>query len=168
MDSRQSWERYEGVARDLLSRFRQDFSLERVEPKQQIAGRSGTSWEIDAKGVREGENSAVMLIECRQYRSKRLNQEAVAGLAYRIIDTGASGGIIVSPLPLQDGAKKVAEASNIIHVQLRPDSTAEDFALAFFDKILVGISDRVGMSDRVTAVLADKDGNLTTYTAKNP
>jgi predicted polyphosphate/ATP-dependent NAD kinase len=109
--------------------------------------------------VREGENSAVMLVECRQYRSKRLNQEAVAGLAYRITDTGASGAIIVSPLPLQDGAKKVAEANNIIHVQLGPDSTSENFAIAFFSKIFVGVSDRVGISDHVTAVLVDKDGN---------
>jgi hypothetical protein len=31
-----------------------------------------------------------------------------------IVDTGASGGIIVSPLPLQEGAKKVAEANNTI------------------------------------------------------
>ncbi len=151
------------MARDLLDRFREHFRLDRVEPKQQIPGRCGTSWEIDAKGVREGEDSAIILVECRQYRSKRLNQEAVAGLAYRITDTGASGGIIVSPLPLQDGAKKVAEANNIIHVQLGPDSTAKNFAIAFFSKIFVGVSDRVGISDSATAVLVDKDGNTTHY-----
>ncbi len=163
MSRQQSWERYEGVARDLLNRFREHFGLDRVEPKQQIAGRSGTSWEIDAKGVCEGENCAVMLVECRQYRSKRLNQEVVAGLAYRITDTCASGGIIVSPLPLQEGAKKVAGANHIIHVQLGPDSTPEDFVIAFFSKVFVSLSDRVAMSDHVTAVLADKDGNIKYY-----
>jgi predicted polyphosphate/ATP-dependent NAD kinase len=163
MSRQQSWERYESVARDLLDHFREHFGFDRVESKQQIAGRSGTSWEIDAKGVCEGTNSAVMLVECRQYRSKRLNQEAVAGLAYRITDTGTSGGIIVSPLPLQDGAKKVAEANNIIHVQLGPDSTSENFAIAFFCRIFVGLSDRVGISDNATAVLVDKDGNTRHY-----
>ena len=125
MSSQQSWESYEDIARYFLNRFREEFGLERVDQKQKIPGSSGTSWEIDAKGLREGDNSAIMLVECRQYRSKRLNQEAIGGLAYRIIDTGASGGIIVSPLPLQDGAKKVAEASNIVHVQLGPDSTLQ-------------------------------------------
>lgn len=59
MSRQQSWERYEGVARDLLDQFREHFGLDRVESKQRIAGRSGTSWEIDAKGVREGEDSFV-------------------------------------------------------------------------------------------------------------
>ncbi|HUU20315.1 MAG TPA: hypothetical protein VMW72_24415 [Sedimentisphaerales bacterium] len=117
MSTQQSWKSYEDIARYFLNLFRQEFGLERVDPKQKITGSSGTSWEIDAKGLREGNNSAIMLIECRQHRSKRLNQEAVGGLAYRIIDTSASGGIIVSPLPLQDGAGKVAEANNIVHVQ---------------------------------------------------
>lgn len=159
MSTQRSWKSYEDVARYFLNRFRQEFGLDRVEPKQKIAGSSGTSWEIDAKGVREGDNSAIMLIEYRQHRSKRLNQEAVGGLAYRIIDTGSSGGIIVSPLPLQDGARKVAEANNIVHAQLGPDSTPENFAISFFNKIFVGITERVTISDHVSVVITDKDGN---------
>lgn len=92
MSSQQSWKSYEDVARYFLNHFREVFGLERVDPKQKIAGNSGTSWEIDAKGVREGDNSAIMLVECRQYRSKRLNQDAVGGFAYRISDTGTSEG----------------------------------------------------------------------------
>ena len=134
MSNKQSWKSYEEVARYFLNHFRQEFGLERVDPKQKIAGSSGTSWEIDAKGVCESNNSAIMLVECRQHRFKRLNQEAVGGLAYRIIDTGASGGIIVSPLPLQEGAKKVAEANHIVHVRLGPDSTPENFAISFFQQ----------------------------------
>jgi hypothetical protein len=159
VSSQQSWKSYEDVARYFLNRFRQEFGLERVDPKQKIPGSSGTSWEIDAKGVREGDNSAIMLVECRQHRSKRLDQEAVGGLAYRITDTGASGGIIVSPLPLQDGAKKVAEANNIFHVQLGPDSTPENFAMSFFYKIFVGITEQVTISEHVSVVITDKDGN---------
>lgn len=163
MCSRQSWKSYEDAARYFLNHFRHEFGLERVDPKQRIAGRSGTFWEIDAKGIREGDNAAIMLVECRQHRSKRLNQEAIGGLAYRIIDTGALGGIVVSPLPLQDGAKKVADAGNIVHVQLGPDSTPESFVISFFNKIFVGIADRVTISDHVSAVLVDKDGNKRYY-----
>ncbi len=163
MSRQQSWKSYEEVARHFLNRFRQEFGLERVDPKQIIAGNSGTSWEIDAKGMCEGNNSAIMLVECKQHRSKRLNQEAVGGLAYRIIDTGAVGGIIVSPLPLQEGANKVAKVNNIVHVQLGPDSTPESFVINFFNKIFIGIAERVSISDEVIAVLTDKDGNKRYY-----
>ena len=163
MSNKQSWKSYEDVARYFLNHFRQEFGLERVDPKQKIAGSSGTSWEIDAKGVCESNNSAIMLVECRQHRSKRLNQEAVGGLAYRIIDTGASGGIIVSPLPLQDGAKKVAKANHIVHVRLGPDSTPENFAISFFNKLFVGITERVTILDHMSVVIIDKDGNKRSY-----
>ncbi len=163
MGTKQSWKSYEDVARYFLNHFRQEFGLERVDPKQKIAGSSGTSWEIDAKGVCEGDNSAIMLVECRQHRSKPLNQEAVGGLAYRIIDTRAAGGIIVSPLPLQDGAKKVAEANQIVHVRLGPDSTPENFAISFFNKVFVGLTERLTISEQVIVVLTDKDGNKRSF-----
>ena len=52
-------DQYEEVARILLNRMRKEFGLERVEGKQDIEGlKSGTSWEIDAKGIREGEKAA--------------------------------------------------------------------------------------------------------------
>ena len=37
-------------------------------------------------------------------------------MAYRISDTGAEGGIIVSPLGVQEGGKKIAETENIVTV----------------------------------------------------
>jgi hypothetical protein len=80
VSSQQTWKSYEEVARYFLNLFCQEFGLERVDPKQKISGSSGTSWEIDAKGVREGDNSAIILVECRCHRFKRLNQEAVGGL----------------------------------------------------------------------------------------
>ena len=38
--------------------------------------------------------------------------------AYKIQDTGAAGGIVVSPLELQTGARRVAKAENIHRVFL--------------------------------------------------
>jgi hypothetical protein len=102
----------------LLNEFATEFGLERVEGKQGIVGqRSGTTWEIEAKGLREGD-SGFVIVECRRYTNSKQNQEKVGGLAYRIIDTGAVGGIIVSPLGLQEGAERVAAAENIVRVQL--------------------------------------------------
>lgn len=100
-----------------------------------MPGTSGTNWEIDAKGARLGSDGFV-LIECRRHTTAPLNQEAVAAVAYRIRDTGADGGIIVSPLGLQSGAKKVAEHEGVIQVILSADSTSTDYILAFLNKIL--------------------------------
>ena len=50
----QQWLPYEQVARELLNRFSDEFGLDRVEPKQSLPGASGTVWEIDAKGVSDG------------------------------------------------------------------------------------------------------------------
>jgi hypothetical protein len=89
-------DQYEEVARILLNRMHKEFGLERVEGKQDIEGlRSGTSWEIDAKGIREGDG-AIIIVECRRYTSSQLKQEHLGGLAYRILDTGVVGGITVS------------------------------------------------------------------------
>ena len=51
--------------------------------------RTGTTWEIDAKGVNEG-SQAIVLVEARRYTTRRLNQESMAAVAYRIHDTGAA------------------------------------------------------------------------------
>jgi hypothetical protein len=49
------WKTYEQAAVYLLDQFATAFDLDRVEGKQEIAGqRSGTTWEIDGKGVRQG------------------------------------------------------------------------------------------------------------------
>jgi hypothetical protein len=141
-------DQYEEVARILLNRMHKEFGLERVEGKQDIEGlRSGTSWKIDAKGIREGDG-AIIIVECRRYTSSQLKQEHLGGLAYRILDTGAVGGITVSPMALQEGASKVAAAENIAHIQLSPESTPEQFVLQFLNKIFVGIAIKSGASVR--------------------
>lgn len=137
-DESKSWETYEEVAAYLLNQIATEFGLDRFEGKQKVLGkRSGTEWEIDAKGVDEG-NEVFFLIECRRYTTSRQNQEKLGSLAYRIIDTGAKGGIIVSPLGLQEGAAKLAQAENIYNVLLDKNSTRTEYVLKFLEKMWVG------------------------------
>ncbi|MNZ31247.1 hypothetical protein D3C78_485410 [compost metagenome] len=137
---KKSWRTYEEVATFLLNELSVKFKLERVEGKQSMAGlASGTNWEIDAKGVKEGD-SGFVLIEVRRYTSSRLSQEDMAAVAYRIQDTGAVGGIVVSPLPLQVGAQRVAEAANIVAVQLSENSTTTEYILRFLNNVMVSLA----------------------------
>jgi Restriction endonuclease len=145
------WKTYEEVAAYLLNQFAEEFGLERVEGKQAVAGkRSGTDWIIDAKGVRRG-GEAFVIIECRRYAKKRQDQEKIGGLAYRIIDTGAQGGIVVSHIGLQAGAIKVADAENVISVQLDKASTPAEFSMRFLNKVFVGMQERAHATSYMTA-----------------
>jgi hypothetical protein len=135
-----TFQTYEQVAAFLLNGFAEHFGLKRVEGKQDMPGlMSGTTWEIDGKGVKAG-GEAFIVVECRRYTASRLNQEALAALAYRIRDTGAIGGIIVTPLGIQEGAAKVAGGEGIVSVQLDPSSTTSDYVLRFLNKVMIGAS----------------------------
>jgi hypothetical protein len=137
-DEQKTWETYEEVATYLLNQIATEFGLERFEGKQKVVGqKSHTKWEIDAKGVGEG-NEIFFIVECRRYTKSRQNQEKLAGLAYRIIDTGAKGGIVVSPLGLQEGAVKLAKAENIYSVMLDEKNTRTEYVLEFLEKVRVG------------------------------
>jgi hypothetical protein len=132
------WETYEEVAEYLIDRFKSEFKLQAVEGKQHLVGiETGTEWEVDAKGVADDEEGFV-IIEARRYTTSKQNQEKVAGLAYRIQDTGAKGGIIVSPLGLQEGAEKVAKANNIVSVKISANSTPEQFSIELFGNFIIG------------------------------
>ncbi|MEZ5591967.1 MAG: hypothetical protein R3F53_15135 [Gammaproteobacteria bacterium] len=132
------WKSYEEVATYLLDKFSDEFDLDRVEGKQKVKGnRSGTEWAIDAKGVNL-EGKGFIIVECRRYLKSKQNQEKLGALAYRIIDTGASGGIIVSPLGIQSGAEKVASAEEILEIQLDANSTPYKFAMGFLNKLMLG------------------------------
>lgn len=154
------WESYQEVAAYLLDRWADHFGLARVEGRQEVVGkRSGTTWEIDAKGFRQGD-SGFVIVECRRYLHSRQHQEQVGGLAYRIIDAGAQSGIIVSPLGLQEGAKRVAAAENIVSVQLNANSTPYEHVLRFLNEVMVGVSDAITLKDSVTIEATDQDGNI--------
>ncbi len=135
-----SWKTYEEVARYLLWQFGEHFGLEDVEGKQKVKGiRSGTDWEIDAKGRKIGTNEMFVIVECRRHTVSGQKQEHLAGLAYRIVDSGATGGIIVSPLPLQEGAKKVAQAEGIVEVTLNKDCSTTNYIMQFLNEVMVGV-----------------------------
>ncbi|MCX6003787.1 MAG: hypothetical protein NTX46_05185 [Chloroflexi bacterium] len=150
-----NWRGYEKAATDLLNHFASHFGLVRVEGKQMIRGlESGTWWEIEAKGVREGSHTGFVIIECRRYTKSKQNQEKLAALAYQIEDTGAVGGILVSPLGLQRGAAKIAAAKNIIEVKLNTDCTLEEFVMSFLGKLMAGIKETVVLGDSPVIVLS--------------
>ncbi len=149
----EGWKSYEEVATYLLDHFAKEFDLTRVEGKQIVHGLgSGTDWEIDAKGIREGLNEGFIIIECRRYTKSKQNQERLGSLAYRIIDTGASGGIIVSPLGLQEGAEKIAAHENVLDVQLSANCTPDEFVLKFLNKLMIGVKETVKVGENAIRV----------------
>ncbi|MFZ1080770.1 MAG: hypothetical protein WAO19_02460 [Candidatus Kryptoniota bacterium] len=133
-----SWKSYEEVAQYLLDMMADQFGLSKVEGKQGIVGqRSGTTYEIDAKGIAK-HGQGFVIIECRRYTTSKQKQENLAALAYRIIDTGAEGGIIVSPLGLQEGGSKIAQSENIVSVRLDENSTTKSYVLQFLNNCFAG------------------------------
>lgn len=133
-----------------------------MEGKQHVYGsRSLTNWEIDGKGV-QVDGQGFVIIECRRYTASKQNQERVAALAYRIIDTGASGGIVVSPLGFQEGARKVATAEGIHEIFMDVESTRTDYVLKFLNHIFAGISLTVTPTLTATAVVIRADGTRKT------
>jgi hypothetical protein len=152
------WESYEQAAVYLLDQIADVLGLERVEGKQNLAGknRSGTQWEIDGKGVKLGDEGFV-IIECRRYTTSKQKQGQVGELAYRIIDTGAAGGIIVSPLGLQEGAAKVAAAENIETVYMAENSTRTEYMVRFLNNIFVGLSDSALATDEIEIIKSTEE-----------
>jgi hypothetical protein len=132
-----SWKIYEDAARQVLVDIRQLLGLSSVEGKQTLNGKSGTNWELDARAWREGADG-FLVIEVRRCTSGGLKQEEIAAIAYRIQDVGASSGVVVSPLPLQKGAKIVAVSADIAHVLLSPESTTESYLAEFMGRRFLG------------------------------
>jgi hypothetical protein len=151
------WLTYEEVARYLLNQIADKFGVSHVEGKQKVVGkRSGTEWEIDAKGVNLSDG-IFFIVECRRYTTSKQCQDKMGGLAYRILDTGAAGGILVSPLGLQEGAEKVAAAENIHNVTLDKNSTTENYILKFLNEIRIGRSDHMTLIDSIAIKLFDSN-----------
>ena len=144
--AKKPWQEYEHVARCLLDRFREHFGLDRVEGKQRVTGVAST-WELDAKGVLV-DGAGIVVVECRR-RKTRVPQEDMGGIAYKIRDVGAGGGLVVTPLPLQKGAASVAAQERIQHVTLTESSTTTDYFMKFLYRIFVGVSSTVVAHDEV-------------------
>lgn len=160
MKDNKKWRTYEEVAIYLLNEFAKEFGLEEVEGKQKLKGiASGTEWEIEAKGIAEDEEKFI-IVECRRYTTSKLNQESIGALAYRIKDTGAKGGIIISHLGLQKGAQKIAKAENIIIVILNKNCTTKDYILKFLEQIKVGTHGQLILTSSLKAKLIKSDGSI--------
>ena len=159
MQKKACWHTYEQVAVHLLNELAEEFGLGHVEGKQVVPGKSGTSWELDGKGCSVN-GARIVIIECKQHLSERIPQSTVAGIAWQIQDVGALGAIIVSPLGLQSGAEKVAAASGVVSVTMRPKSTTSDYLLKFLNQIHLGISDQIAITDKATYVLTGPDGKI--------
>lgn len=162
MSEPQSWQSYEQVAVEIMNNIATLLGLEGVQGKQSVYGsRSGTDWEIDGKGVKVGGESFV-IIECRRYSTSKQKQEHVGALAYRIIDTGASGAILVSPLGFQEGAKKVAAAENIQELIMGTDSTSDAYVVKFLNNVVIGgPTAHVKVTAHFGAVVVGPDKNVT-------
>lgn len=153
--TQKKWETYEQVAVYLLNKISDKLELEKVECKQKIQGDTGVEWEIDGKGLKN-DGKGIIVIECRRYTSSKQSQAKLGRLAYTIKDTGASGGIIVSPLGLQKGAKIIAEAENIVNIKMDKNSTEKSYLLKFLNKIMLGLHDKVKISASLESIKWEK------------
>jgi len=150
---KKKWESYEEVAAFLLNNIVQEFGLARVEGKQEVKGlRSGASYIIDAKAIAE-DDAIFFIVECRRYTTSRQNQDKMGGLAYRLLDSGAAGGIIVSPLGLQEGAARVASAENIYSVILDENSTTTEYLLRFLNQVRIGLEDKMSAVEHLEIIV---------------
>lgn len=156
MSSVKNWEKYEDVTKQLLSDVREHLGLGRIEGKQKVRGNiSGTKWEIDVVAY-DATGEKLILVECRQRQYSTLSQESLAGFAYRVKDTGAYQGIVVTTIGLQDGAKKVAEAEKITEIKLDYTSTSENYIAQITNKIFIKRAEEINISDSVE--LRDSNG----------
>ena len=156
------WSVYEDAARRVLADIRHLLNVSDVGGKQSLPGSSGTSWEIDAKAGLDGQDG-FLVVEVRRHTTSGLKQEAIAAVAYRIQDVGGAGGIVVSPLPLQLGAKLVAKDAGIQHVLLTPESTTESYLAEFLGRRFIGetVKEKVYPSDSCDAQVVRKPTDAT-------
>jgi len=160
MSSVKNWKNYEDVTKQLLSDVRDYLGLGQIEEKQKIRGKiSGTEWEVDVVAY-DATDGKLILVECRQRSNSKLSQESLAGFAYRVKDTGADRGIIVTTIGLQDGAKKVAGAEKITEIKLDYNSTSENYIAQITNQIFVKLTDRIKFSESLEIELRNSNGNL--------
>jgi hypothetical protein len=147
-----SWVEYEDLARRVLADMRDVLGIATVEGKQPLDGKSSATGEVDAKAWLQGIDG-FLVVEARRHTTAGLKQEDLAAISYRIKDVGAAGGIVVTPLPLQRGAKSIATSEGIAHVRLTAESTTERYLAEFLGRRFFGVSaaDSIQLSDRAEA-----------------
>lgn len=148
------WQTYEQVARKVVSDLRRELGIGDVTEKQKLQGESGATWEIDGKAT-SGASDGFFVIEARRHTTSGQKQEHIAALAYRIRDLGGIGGIIVSPLPLQRGAKLIAKHEHIVELRLITECTTENYVAQFLAQTFhhVAVKSSFALGDHCTAAI---------------
>jgi hypothetical protein len=157
-DHNKPWENYEQVARKVISDLRHELGVADVEGKQKLQGESGAMWEIDGKATL-GSRDGFLVVEARRHTVSGQKQEHLAALAYRVQDLGGTGGIIVSPLPLQRGAAIIAAHEKIAQLRVSADSTSENYMAQFLEQTFHHVTLKSGIvfGDSVTVTTYPKD-----------
>ncbi|WP_175701133.1 restriction endonuclease [Burkholderia ambifaria] len=155
-----TWKSYEQIAEFVLNQCANEFGLSRFEGKQDVAGKSGTDWEVDARGWTEGD-SAHFVVECKKHSNTAISQAITGSLFCTIRDTDAAGGFLVSPHGLQSGAKKLAASTNIHEIKLDPRSTTAAYFGEWLGKLRIGLSETISFSERILIKKIDENGNET-------
>ena len=103
---------YERLVKTLMTTTFEAIDAQAFHLKKYL-GKSGQHYEIDVSfEARIGVLELLVLVECKRYKRPVTVQE-VADFAYRIQDTGAHKGVLVSPHGFQRGALQVAKAEKI-------------------------------------------------------
>jgi hypothetical protein len=155
-----AWETYEEVARSVLDQCAEQFGLERFDGKQDVVGKSGATWEIDARGW--AVDGSTFVVECKQHARTGISQAITGSLAFTIADIGGAGGFLVSPQGLQAGGKRVAVSSNIKEIKLDSKSTSAAWFGEWLGSLRVGFVDKVNtkIGERLQIVVRDIAGTV--------
>lgn len=148
------WEAYEQAAKRVISDLRTRLGVIEVSGKQELPGIDGSTYELDAVAWTDDAGS-FLLVEAKRHTVAGLDQDTVNAIAYKLVKVGADGAIIVSPLPLQAGAKKAATFDSIVQIILSADSTAEDYLAEYLGQRFLGasISESLVATDEYDAVV---------------
>ncbi len=149
----QDYERTVGIILDKLHDVKNQLGLSKIEGKQQLQGKSGTIWEIDAVAY-DSRTGKPVIVECKHWRDKTIPQDVLASLAYKIRDIGGERGIVVFTQDLQPGAKKIAESENIEIIKLNYEATGDRFDLVLpkYGKSHLGLVGKVRIVDKIERI----------------
>ena len=151
----QTWETFEEVTAQLLEDSKKLLGIDKVtrhsRQNKPLPGKQ-TSWRIDVTAY-DVKDEILVIVECKRWTTDRVSQEDMGGFAYRIKDLSAKG-IIVTTLPLQAGAQKIAEGENIRHILLEPGTTSDDYTAqltqGLFKTNIIKRAEQLSITDSIT------------------
>jgi hypothetical protein len=160
------WESYEDAVRSIFDQHREFFGLEEVEPAPgTLPGKSGNKWNIEIIAYSH-QRTRRILVEVKRYKTNDVTQEQAGGLAFRIAETGSHRGYFVTPLGrgLQLGAKKVALAHKIEHIEVSADATPGEYIMRYMNQMFSRNEEDVshiiaGIKEEFRTFIIDAEGN---------